>query len=285
MSLPGAEFDEAGNVWVAVGKSSRSLFACHTDTVHYSTEELRLTESKGVLTARQGGKPSILGADDTAGCYIMRQMILAGKPGLYIFHAGEEQGCIGSGYTADHWDFSEFKRCVSFDRRGLSSVITHQFCGRTASDTFALALGASLKCAGLDGYTPDPTGTITDSASYADQIPECTNLSVGYAGEHSAKEYLSVPHALALTKAAITLDWEALPTERNPEDSDEVDWLWNDYAPAREYMGDDLRRMADDCLQDLDYCETFGDVVELCQTDPESAAALIVEYMGVKVTR
>lgn len=291
MTLPGASVDEAGNVWIAVGETSRTLFACHTDTVHRSTAKLKThVDSKGWLTATQYGKPAVLGADDTAGCYIMRQMVLAQKPGLYIFHAGEEIGCKGSAWANSHYDFTELHRCISFDRRGTSSIITHQFCGRTCSDNFASHLAASFLTLGIH-YTSDPTGIFTDSAEYASQIPECTNISVGYTGEHTAKECLYLPYVEALTKASIALDWEALPTTRDPKDAQEdnfytqrfpsrwYDDIYNEDSPSSEAIG----RMADNFYHDLELCESFSEVERFVKDDTQAAAALIVSYLGLKV--
>jgi hypothetical protein len=45
-------------------------------------------------------KPECLGADCAAGVALMVSMIHARVPGYYVFHDGEEQGCLGSRFLA-----------------------------------------------------------------------------------------------------------------------------------------------------------------------------------------
>jgi hypothetical protein len=47
-------------------------------------------------------------------------------------------------------------------------------------------------------------------------IPECTNLSCGYANEHSSNETLHLPTLVALRDACLNIDWAALPVVRDP---------------------------------------------------------------------
>jgi hypothetical protein len=67
---------------------------------------------------------------------------------------------------------------------------------------------------------PDDTGIYTDTAEFMELIPECTNLSAGYYNEHSAREFLDVEYLGMLLKAMITVQWDELPTERDPRDGD-----------------------------------------------------------------
>jgi hypothetical protein len=140
----------------------------------------------------------------------MTMMIRAGVPGHYVFFAGEEVGCIGSKALAEEEiEIGQYDHCVSFDRRGTNSIITHQCGSRTASDLWALDLAGRL--AVVDNnlrYEPDPTGVFTDSREFADLIPECTNLSVGYLNQHTARERQDVKfllRSMMLTYARIVL--------------------------------------------------------------------------------
>ena len=222
--------DDVGNIHIDNRKttSSRTLFTAHVDTVH-NTEGRQLVESVSVngvntlrLTPPPYGTPAeytsnCLGADDTAGVLMLLHLLKSNVPAYYIFTRGEECGGVGAGHLSNsHKDLlAEFDRAVAFDRRGTSSVITHQMVGRTCSDKFAEALSDAL---GTDTlmYAPDDTGSYTDTAEFIDVIPECTNISVGYEREHSANETLNLDHFIDLLNHVATINWDILPVERDP---------------------------------------------------------------------
>jgi hypothetical protein len=56
----------------------------------------------------------------------------------------------------------------------------------------------------------------TDTAEFVDIIPECTNISVGYNSEHSQQESLNIVHFELLATAVLRVEWDKLPTERDP---------------------------------------------------------------------
>jgi hypothetical protein len=60
----------------------------------------------------------------------------------------------------------------------------------------------------------DPTGVFTDSASFIDLIPECTNISVGYFDEHTHKEMLNVSYLERLCEASVMCDWNGMKATR-----------------------------------------------------------------------
>ena len=62
---------------------------------------------------------------------------------------------------------------------------------------------------------PDDTGIYTDSASFIDDIPECTNVSVGYFNEHTGKERQNISFLKRLCEASVKIDWSSLPTARS----------------------------------------------------------------------
>jgi len=148
---------------------------------------------------------------------MLLHLLKSNVPAYYIFTRGEECGGVGAGHLSNsHKDLlAEFDRAVAFDRRGTSSVITHQMVGRTCSDKFAEALSDAL---GTDTlmYAPDDTGSYTDTAEFIDVIPECTNISVGYEREHSANETLNLDHFIDLLNHVATINWDILPVERDP---------------------------------------------------------------------
>jgi hypothetical protein len=212
-----AWFDECNNLHIdnRKGSASRSLFVAHVDTVHHKEGVNKIRKTKTTWYA----DGSQLGADDGVGCAMLMHMIHADVPGYYIFTQGEEKGGIGAKFLAAQYPqlLSEFDRAVAFDRRGIDSVITHQGWGRCCSDVFADELAAQLNSTpDAMMYLPDNTGVYTDTAEFVDIIPECTNLSCGYLHEHSDREQLDMVHFAQLAKAVLAIQWDALPTDRDP---------------------------------------------------------------------
>lgn len=159
-----------------------------------------------------------MGADDKSGVTVMLYMIAHNIPGLYYFFVGEERGGIGSGKLAAIFDtvpyLKSIKRCISFDRRSYHSVITEQLGRKCCSNEFGTALCKEFNKSGLVKLSLDPTGIYTDSASFIDDIPECTNISVGYMHEHTGDEYQNITFLENLCKASLSVNWESLPTVR-----------------------------------------------------------------------
>ena len=239
MLLPYDPIFMYGNYVVAIpnknGTRSNTLFSCHTDTVHSTEGTQKLVWDKLINTIKldipfrepmtlwQPGtvytprSRECLGADDGAGMWLMMEMIDAKVPGTYIFHHSEECGGLGSREMAKKAPeyLGKFKRAIAFDRRGTGDVINTQKGSRCCSDIFALELAGSLNDLGMT-YKPT-TGAFTDTANYTHLIPECTNLSCGYYNEHGDREYLDVDHLIKLRNALILLDWNNLPTTRNPK--------------------------------------------------------------------
>lgn len=206
--------DVHGNYFIQVGES-RTIFASHLDTVSKTHTKVNHV-FEGNMIKTDG--TTTLGADDKAGVTTMLWMIQHNVPGLYYFFIGEEVGCIGSGNAAR--SVSDFKgkydRIISFDRRDVGSVITHQSWSRCCSDSFGDALASELNKSGLS-YKKDDGGVYTDSAEFVDIIPECTNISVGYYKEHTTNESQDIVHLEKLAEACLRVDWENLPTKRDPK--------------------------------------------------------------------
>lgn len=222
--------DEAGNLHIdtRISATNRTLFTAHVDTVHHEEGPNKI--SKTDTHWRADGAP--LGADDGAGCAMLMHLLHAGVDAYYLFTQGEECGGIGAKFVSKDVAFlSQFDRAIAFDRRGIDSVITHQGWSRTASDKFAQALANEL-CADMTlMYSPDDTGVYTDTAEFTDVIPECTNLSIGYALEHSDQESLDLIHFVSLSERVVHIDWDALPTDRDPTKYEAKDY--NDYYGGR----------------------------------------------------
>ncbi|MBI5270671.1 MAG: hypothetical protein HY856_13450 [Burkholderiales bacterium] len=241
--------DAAGNLHIDLRSERRhtTLFVAHVDTVHTKGGINAFDDSTPTWKAIPAGpqvpklgpngmpmvgkktrrpvfvstRDNALGADDGAGVAILAGLIAARKPAYYVFTRGEECGGVGARHLADfHAELlAEFDRAIAFDRRGTTSVITHQGRGRCASEAFGEALSTALNDQGML-YMPDDTGIYTDTAEFTDIIPECTNVSVGYENEHGDRESLDTQHLQMLFGAVLAIDFDALPTVREPGDDD-----------------------------------------------------------------
>lgn len=233
----GHKVDEYGNFFVIVGSSPSTMFTCHLDTASVRQEKVKHVIDGDMISTN--GK-TILGADDKAGMIVLLYMIENKVPGLYYFFLGEEVGCIGSGKLSNNWKNSIFsnsiKKCVSFDRRGTKSIITHQFFGRCCSDGFAQSLADKLNFTNFGlSMELDNTGIMTDSAKFMTLIPECTNISVGYYNEHTVKEKQNIHFLSNLCKAVCSIDWELLPVIRSVNSNDDSKFLDSD---KKKFSGD-----------------------------------------------
>jgi len=211
--LPKGYFqDRHGNYFYKIGES-RTAFTSHLDTA--CKDQVNIVHKFDGNIIKTDGK-SILGADDKAGVTILLYMIEKNVPGLYCFFFGEEVGCIGSGLASSDPMFKDYNRMISFDRRGTNSIITFQSSKRCCSEVFAKSLAKDFNQYGLN-MSPDNTGVYTDSAEFTGVIPECTNISVGYYKEHTHDENQDISHLIKLCNASTKVDWESLPTKRDPK--------------------------------------------------------------------
>jgi hypothetical protein len=254
--------DRFGNWWLDIpmqnGQNSTTCFMCHLDTCDWDAEPVTRFIDNGVCSTN--GK-TILGADDRAGVAVLLYLATRDVPGLYYLFVGEEKGCIGSGAVASAGYLGgnerHVERCISFDRKGTTSVVTHQ-CGRqTCSREFAWALSNELNAYGL-AYEPDSGGVFTDSREFAGTVPECTNLSVGYYDMHSFKERQDLGFLKYLCEVAVGIDWEGLPTKRVPEAEDDCAFGLR-YDTGHGYY-DDTYAKAD--YSDADAFEAMDELVE-----------------------
>lgn len=200
------------------GAPCKVIWSSHIDTCHHDEgyQRLSLTKDKDglVFVGVRRGEGSCLGADDGTGVWLMLEMIRKGRPGYYLFHRGEERGCLGSRWLKDNKpDFLRtFEAAIALDRKGFDNIITHQGGQRGCSEEFAAGIAKAIP-----SYKADPTGMLTDTKQYFDLIPECTNLSVGYEDQHGPKERQYLTFALQLRKALLGVDLQALPIKRDPK--------------------------------------------------------------------
>jgi hypothetical protein len=202
-------FDPAGNLWVDNRHGeSKTLFCAHVDTVASPALQggfkLEIT-SKGIIRSVRHQK--IMGADDGAGVAMLLSLLLADIPGMYLFSHGEESGGLPMRQSLnDAFAKEPFDRCISFDRRGTTDIVADQALGILASETFVSTLSAKL---GMGHKWA--IGSYTDGSEFKGRIKEIVNISIGYESNHSAWETLDYGYFKELRKAALILDWEALP--------------------------------------------------------------------------
>lgn len=208
------------------GKVSSTLFSCHVDTVNSSQnpkpQKIIYDPSFGhvFLDKDDPDAGTCLGADDGAGVWLMLEMIKAKVPGGYIFHRGEECGGLGSKemLAKNRAWLEQFDCAVAFDRADNDEVITHQGGMRCASDKFGAALCKALNDSGQGfKYQMSNRGVFTDTKNYRGAVAECVNIGVGYHAQHSKQETLDYGHLVKLRNAAVAVNWDALPIDRDPK--------------------------------------------------------------------
>jgi len=232
-----------GNLLIWVGDKQETMFSAHMDIVGSNSEKNNKAGTVDIITVMEpydkkdyfyGAKafltedgeiieyrPSTLGADDKVGVFILLKLIEKGVNGLYVFHVGEECGLIGSRLlSTKHKNlFKDYKRCIAFDRAGYEDVIAYQRFSRCASKKFTneLAKRLNINMPPCIRYKGEVKGVFTDTASYVDIIPECTNISCGYFDQHGQNEYVDYAFLRDhLLPAALAIDYDSLPTERDP---------------------------------------------------------------------
>lgn len=213
----GWQRDQDGNYFLKMGEPD-TAFTAHLDDVSHSVQTIHHTF--GQVVGTDGS--SVLGADCKAGVALLVHMAARGIEGLYVLFHSEEIGRIGSEQAAERMRqgdqmFAGITKMVSFDRRGYDSVITHQMGRRTCSHEFAQALAEAIGHHMPHNYpplAPDDGGSYTDSYSFQDLIPECTNVSVGYQNAHSHRETQDLWFLSALLESLCLVDWKSMPVRR-----------------------------------------------------------------------
>lgn len=297
--------DEHDNYYIKVGES-KTMFCGHLDT--YCNEYKRVWHIlKGNIIKTDG--TTTLGGDDKAGIVIMIKMIEAGIPGLYYFFRGEEGVTSPSGTWGSRQAlktrgdfFDDYDKCIAFDRRGNSSIISEQMYQECCSTEFVDALSKEFSANGLD-YKGDDTGMWCDSGVFMEIIPECTNISVGYKSEHTFNEEQDIEHLEKLVNACINIDWEKLPVKRDPDDFTasvgkyKYDYSYQKYAkktgrtyPTKSYTNndrdyvtmDDMFYHVCDILSQLNYqclnIDDFDEVNEMYFTNYETG-----DFFGLRI--
>ncbi len=228
---------------------STTLFSCHVDTVDNkmtlpeTRKKLTYDPSFGTIALDSQSAGNCLGADDSAGIWLLLKMIEAGTPGTYLFHRGEERGGISAkaiAKSATGW-LQGFQCAVAFDRKDTGDIVTVQGGSRCASPKFASRLAGMLDALGFS-YQESLTGSYTDVKEYRKMIAECVNLSCGYDGAHSRNETLDYGHLAAMAKALPKVEWESLPIDRDPKAADPASTFRGKWSGMDGLFDDDEER-------------------------------------------
>ncbi len=219
--------DEWGNYYTSIG-DSQTLFTCHLD--NYCKEKVKVNHViEGNIIKTDG--TSILGGDNKAGVLVLLYLISQSVPGTYYFFLGEEPilsgGCWGSTKLVENKSefLKKFKRAIAFDRKMTGSIISRQMAQECCSQEFVSSLSEKFSEKGLT-MNDDKTGYYTDTGNFIEHIPECTNISIGVWNEHHKNEYVDISYVEKVAKASTNVDWESLPTIREPK------W-WLDEGPSK----------------------------------------------------
>lgn len=206
-----------------------TMFVAHMDTADHgkSLKVNHVFKGDWVMT----DKTSVLGADDKAGMTVLFYLMQQQVPGFYLFVWGEERGRKGSIEFNKHWDVADlgFKRCVAFDRKGEDEIITKQAGRIGCSSEFTNALIEAFKAEGMT-FRGSPNGSYTDSFTFFDSIPECTNLAVGYVDQHSTSERQNLAFLEDVCYAAGRIDWEGLPTVQDTKERSDYKGTPSNYS-------------------------------------------------------
>lgn len=180
--------DRAG--WTAIISKDdviKPALCVHTDTVQNIHPESILKVGD---VWRNADMTKLLGADDRAGCYIVKELLTRDDARYnYLIFDKEEVGCIGSSNYARE-DIAvlinDVTSCyIGLDRMGVMEHALYGYESNAFLD--AIAEGAE--------YWKEEIGSITDASNLAGTFDRCcTNLSVGYDNEHTRFETLNLSY-------------------------------------------------------------------------------------------
>lgn len=217
----GYKRDSVGNFYYEIG-NSETLFTTHLDTYSLKREKVNHVFDKDDEYIIGTDEKTILGGDNKLGCSILIGMIQNRIPGTYFFFIGEEPILSGGLYgsskalSASPDYFKKFKRAIAFDRKEYGGIVVRQMARMCCSSEFADAIKdefsrlGSIKSVQQFGY-------YTDTATFMDVIPECTNISVGGFYEHYVTECVDLNYTYQVYQAALKTNWENLPVSRQLE--------------------------------------------------------------------
>lgn len=170
---------------MAKGGGVRPALCVHTDTIGNTHPEA--IHKVGDIW-RNADRSKLLGADDRAGCYLVKELLTRNHTGYhYLIFDLEEVGGIGS---------SNYART---DLAVLNTEVTSCFIGLDRLGVLEMALYGYENDAFIDAVTMEnwkfTIGSFTDASNLAGDLDRCCiNLSIGYDGEHTRHETLNLSY-------------------------------------------------------------------------------------------
>lgn len=170
---------------MAKGGGVRPALCVHTDTI-CNIHPTAIHKEGDVW--RNADRTKLLGADDRAGCYIVKELLTRNHTGYhYLIFDWEEIGGIGSSnYARTELSIENAERTscfVGLDRLGVCEMALYGY----ESDYF-------LEAIKIDTWK-FTCGSFTDASNLAGDLNRCcVNLSIGYDGEHTRHETLNLSY-------------------------------------------------------------------------------------------
>ena len=239
---------------MAKGGGVRPALCVHTDTIQNTHPEAIRKEGD---IWRNADRTKLLGADDRAGCYIVKELLTRCITAYhYLIFDLEEVGGVGSSYYAmTDVAISNTIRTSCFiglDRLGVLEMALYGF----ESETF-------LKSVAIDDWV-FTDGSFTDASNLASSLNRCCiNMSVGYNNEHTRHETLNLSYlGVTLNQLANGLSGDLYSEVFEPDYSGTYDTHWeqyeDDYATysqgkGRESLDSDFDAEVYDELDDPSY--------------------------------
>ncbi len=179
--------DEKGNIF-SFDNGAVPFLNAHMDTVQDS-DDANLANFIKIKNNRILMGLGVIGGDDKCGIYAMLHILREKKHKInFAFSVEEEVGTIGARFLALN-NIPELEAClygITLDRRGSSDIICF------SNDYGTKQFDDALETIGKEYGFKSVMGVLSDADVYSNHI-SCANLSVGYHGAHSKKEFVLIP--------------------------------------------------------------------------------------------
>lgn len=203
--------DAYGNIFSI--SNNTPLLSSHMDTVMRERkmfDSRPITVIKNLLTNKmevRGERPRIIGADDKCGIYIILKLLEEKKDINFLFSTGEEVGAVGAFGFVEENNLTHIPYAIVLDRGHNGDII----CSKNNYGTKEFE--EALEKIGV-GFGYKSTGGVFSDCDAINGKLSCANLSVGYYGAHSFKEYFVIEemeNALNFTRAILENIKEKFP--------------------------------------------------------------------------
>lgn len=176
------EEDSYGNIFKLEGE--KPFLNAHMDTVQ-DIDDCFLVDHISIKEGTVLDGLGVIGGDDKCGIYIILRLLEKGFDINFAFTVEEEIGTIGARHLVVKEE-ERLKECLyglTLDRRGNGDIICYKNSyGTLEFESNLEEIGASF------GYKAT-MGVLSDADEFRKTM-SCANLSVGYYGAHTKKEYV-----------------------------------------------------------------------------------------------